>query len=108
MKANGGGSVFCYDAATDGGCDGTTFYPTQVAAEAGDGTDGIYATEQDGFDALADTGGSCTYYYTAQWKTPDDALDGTIAVDGDVLGLETLTYTIGTGSLTRSLSAYQP
>ncbi|MDX1491616.1 MAG: prepilin-type N-terminal cleavage/methylation domain-containing protein [Pseudohongiellaceae bacterium] len=108
-----GGTVYCVETVADNGvCDGTGYYDAAASAAAEFAVDGSvapdYADEDAAVVALTDNGGSCTFYYTGQYKDPAAGLDGTFSNDGDVLGIDTLVFTLATGDIERSLTAFEP
>lgn len=115
-----GGTVYCVETVDGNGiCTGTGYYTSLAAAQqkyefddtaGASGTDNApdYADGDTALAALVSQGGSCTYYYAGQYKDPVTGLTGGYSGDGDVLGLDTLTYTLATGDISRAVTAYEP
>ena len=112
-----GGTVYCTESAIGSGvCDGDGYYEFEVSAQtdytntvlnANPGVAVDYANEATALAALADDGGSCTFYYVGQYKDAATQLVGGYSADGDVLGLDTVVFTLGTGNTSRSVISYQ-
>jgi prepilin-type N-terminal cleavage/methylation domain-containing protein len=112
VKSNGGGTVYCKNDGTDFGCSDGFYYASSTsaaldAAFADDGT-GAFADLGTALDTFADNGGSCTFYYTGQYKVAALGLDASTNPDNDTLGLHTLSFSLTTGVITRSITAFEP
>ncbi|MDT8427873.1 MAG: type II secretion system protein [Pseudomonadales bacterium] len=85
------------------GCDGTGIFRTAAAATAGTGSLG---TDQ-AVAAGQLLSGTCNYYYVGQYKTRQTGLTGGRTAS-QVLGLDTLSFNLNTGSITRTVLAFEP
>lgn len=102
----GTGTVYCTNNGTTADCVAAdAYFTTAAAAHAGPNGGTTLAVAQ----AAAAASGSCTIYYTGQYKTRQTGLDGTTSTAGQpVKGLETLVLSLSNGEVTRSLTAFQP
>jgi MSHA pilin protein MshB len=118
VKTGAGGTLYCAETALGNGtCDADGYYATissaqtdfanTVAPGGGAAVPVTYATAAAAAIAQSAAGGSCTFYYAGQYKDADTSLVGSYSADGDVLGLETLTYTLLTGDISRAVTAFQ-
>lgn len=98
-------NAFCLDDGLGGCVAGGDLFETQADALAGTNSLGTDATAAAN---AALRNGTCNYYYVGQYQTRQTGLDGTINSSGQVLGLETLAFNLGTGALTRSILAFEP
>jgi MSHA pilin protein MshB len=97
VALTGSGVYFCKDAAEDGTCDGTGFWSTAAAAAAGDGTTGATYANEAAAQAAVLGDGSCTFYYTGQYK-----------VRATGLTIPSLTLSLSTGAISRSTLSFVP
>ncbi|OGT74682.1 MAG: hypothetical protein A3H44_03310 [Gammaproteobacteria bacterium RIFCSPLOWO2_02_FULL_57_10] len=97
-----GSAYYCKDSNDDNACDGTSYFSTLAAAVASStGTETANGTTIFANAAAAQAAsigsGSCTFYYTGQYRTPATGLT-----------IPTLTLSLSTGAISRGTLSFVP